>query len=156
MKEMKTSEVLYKELEELKKKLLNIKLITPPEAIGKTVKNFHVDTIDFWDPETGYLTVFTDNTALLIVDKWTRQDLSFIYRHLWNDHKNKADVWVGEEAKFFLKFEDEKENPLYVNTDILKEMLDKAEEYITARHQESIKAEIQKRLDEISKLKDQL
>ena len=152
----KKSKILYQEIKELEKKLLKIKLITIEESIGKTVKNIHIDNVDFWDPQLGQLIVFTDNTALFIRNNHVETYLSFIWETFWSDYNNEACCHSREEIRFFLEFEDEIENPLYVNIDIFHEILKKAEEYETAKHQESIKEQIQKRLDEISKLKDQL
>lgn len=151
-----TSKSLYHEIKELEEKVLKVKLISMEETVGKTVKEIHTGEVEFWDPVYGILIVFTDDTALFMSDNDVHTSLSFIYRTYWNEHRNEGDAWEAEEIRFFLEFENEEGNPKYVNTDILEEIISKAKELVTLRHQETIKEQIQHKLDEISALKDQL
>lgn len=151
----KTSEELYNEIKELEKKVLKIKLISKEQAIGKTIESIHTEDIEFWDSKPGLLIVFTDGTALFKEGEYWTTYLGFIYRSRWDDHRQEGSAYIGEEGRFFIDLGDNEEGyPKYVDIDILDQILKKAKEFEEARHQETIKNEIQEHLDKIAKLKD--
>lgn len=165
--EAMNSEELWKKLNELKSKVLKVKLLNLNESIGKLIKAI-ISLYDYRNSETARLFLFDNDKALLLDE---RQDCEYDF-NTWICDSNystwgkEPHAWSGIrsemrsilDAQYIDSNGKEHNEKIYdlVDEDILKEVLKVAVLYEEVKHAENIKEEIQRKLDEISKLKDQL
>lgn len=145
---MNTSDELYEKVKDLERnKLLKIKLLSKEtDAVGKTIKAIHNTLLMHIDLTRYVLIVFTDGTALLYEDS-DLNDYPVLQNSYQLDGKGKAyltdlECWLKELG--------------YVNHNIANELLDTLVKWQEANYAQTIKEDIQRKLDEISKLKEKL
>lgn len=145
---MNTSDELYEKVKDLERnELLKIKLLSKEtDAVGKTIKAIHNTLLMHIDLTRYVLIVFTDGTALLYEDS-DLNDYPVLQNSYQLDGKGKAyltdlECWLKELG--------------YVNHDIANELLDTLVKWQEANYAQTIKEDIQCKLDEISKLKEKL
>lgn len=165
--EAMNSEELWEKLNELKSKVLKVKLLTFDESIGKLITAI-ITLYDYRNYENAKLFLFENDKALLL-----DEDQNCVYDfNTWICDSNystwgkEPHAWSGIrsemgsilDAQYRSSNGKEHDEKIYdlVDEDVLKEVLKVAVLYEEVKHTESIKEEIQRKLDEISKLKDQL
>lgn len=148
---MKTSEKLYSEIKNLEKKLFNFTFVSQEDAVGKTIKKVYDTWEDSYDGNKhSILIIFEDNTALYF-DGVYFSIHPIIWTSHYSDYHNKSWSGTREFTDWLLRDMSE-----LINEDVLQELLALAVKWEDAKHQETLKEEIQRKLDEISKLKEQL
>lgn len=145
---MNTSDELYEKAKELENKLLKFKLLKKEEdLIGKTIKKVYHTSISYYNGFRHHiLIVFSDGSAVLYED--SSMDTSpFLQNSYQLDGKGEA--YLSDLAHWL-------DDLGYVNQDIADEMLDTLVKWQEANYSRIIKEDIQRKLDEISKLKEKL
>lgn len=145
---MNISNELYEKARELERnKLLKIKLLKKEaDAVGKTIKTIHNTLIMHIDLTRYLLIVFSDETALFYEDS-DLNDAPFLQNSYQLDGKGEAYL---TDLAYWLK------ELGYLNQDVADEMLDTLVKWQEANYVKNIKEDIQRKLDEISKLKEKL
>lgn len=140
---MKTSKELWSELHQGIKSLISFN--TPESSVGKTVKTVYNAHIRY---TSVVLVQFTDGSVLYHNSKYY-DTCPLAISTYYNDSSNKAEAFIGEAMSMFIELG-------LVSEEQVMPLLELGKQYEQTRHQETIREEIQKRLDEISKLKDEL
>lgn len=149
MNEQNLSDELYEKSRELKKKLIPATFIGIQECKGKTTKFVDSINIDEWNGSRTYVLIsFTDDTILLLEDWYVVTD-PFLYNSFFIDSDKKGYAYFSDLGKWF------EELGLW-NPDIADELLKTLVKWHEINYVKSIKEQIQKKLDEISELKEEL
>lgn len=145
---MNTSDELYEKAKELENKLLKFKLLKKEEdLIGKTIKNVYHTSISYYNGFRHHiLIVFLDESAVLYEDS-SIDTSPFLQNSYQIDGKGEA--YLSDLARWLDELG-------YINQDIANEMLDTLVKWQEANYAKIIKEDIQRKLDEISKLKEKL
>lgn len=147
------SSKLFAEMQQLKKQLLSVKLITEEESVGKTVSR----VLDRWEDNYNksrhhILIIYQDNTALY----YDGEDFSTypIIEDSYCDYNSclkKVQCWA-EFREFTLWMEEEH----YIDIDAANNYLEKVKEWRRAQYEEDLQEKIANKEEEINKLKEML
>lgn len=144
---------LFAEVQQLKKQLLSVKLITAEESVGKTVSRVLDRWIDGYNNSRHHImVVYTDNTALYYDGEYFStypiiEDSSCDY----NSCLQKVQCWAEfREFTFWM----EEEN--YIDIDAANNYLEKVKEWRRAEYEEDLQEQIANKEEEINKLKEML
>lgn len=145
---MNISDKLYEKAKELENKLLKFNLLKKEEdLIGKTIKKVYHTSISYYNGFRHHiLIVFSDGSAVLYEDG-SIDTSPFLQNSYQIDGKGEA--YLTDLARWL-------DDLGYVNQDIADEMLDILIKWQEANYANTIKEDIQRKLDEISKLKEKL
>lgn len=145
---MNISDKLYEKAKELENKLLKFKLLKKEEdLIGKTIKKVYHTSISYYNGFRHHiLIVFSDGSVVLYEDG-SIDTSPFLQNSYQIDGKGEA--YLTDLARWL-------DDLGYVNQDIADEMLDILIKWQEANYANTIKEDIQRKLDEISKLKEKL
>ena len=139
------SDELYKKMKELEKEVLKVQFIKKEDSVGKIVKNIVETSLSFYN---GYrpiiLIMFTDSTALYYEDGSLMRE-PFFYNSF--ESSGKGSAYLTDLGWWFKVI-----GILNDPTDLLYTAIKWQESMYTKR----IKEDIQRKLDDISKLKELL
>lgn len=145
---MKTSKQLWSELHQEIRSLISFN--TEEESVGKTVKAVYHGWIDSVCNHHGVCAIqFTDNSVLYYDGNYYTSYPVLMIRTWYDDFRHGGYAFIDEELKFFIECG-------FTTKEAAEPLLELGKQYEEAKHAENIKQEIQKHLDEISALKDQL
>lgn len=146
---MNTSDELYEKAKELEEnKLLKFKLLkSEEELVGKTIKNVYNTSIYYYNGFRRHiLMVFSDGSAVLYEESII-DTCPFLQNSYQLDGKGEA--YLTDLARWL-------DDLGYINQNVANEMLDTLVKWQEANYAKNIKEDIQRKLDEISKLKEKL
>ena len=144
---------LFAEMQQLKKQLLSVKLITAEESVGKTVSRVLDRWVDDYSKSRHHiLIVYEDNTALYYDGEYFSthpiiEDSSCTY----NSCLKKVQCWAD-----FREFTFWMEEEHYIDIDAANNYLEKVKEWRRAQYEEDLQEKIANKEEEINKLKEML
>ena len=142
---------LFAEMQQLKKQLLSVKLITAEESVGKTISRVLDKWVDGYNNSRHHImVVYTDNTALYYDGEYFStypiiEDSSCTY----NSCSNKVQCWAN-----FREFTLWMEEQGLIDINIANKYLEKVKEWRRAEYEEDLQKLIAAKEEEINKLKE--
>lgn len=140
-------------MQQLKKQLLSVKLITAEESVGKIVSRVLDRWIDGYNKsEHHILIVYEDNTALYYDGEYFSTHPIIEDSHCdYNSCLKKVQCWAD-----FREFVFWMEEEHYIDIDAANNYLEKVKEWRRAEYEEDLQEKIANKEEEINKLKEML
>lgn len=145
---MNTSDELYEKAKELENKLLKFKLLKKEEdLIGKTIKKVYHTSISYYNGFRHHILIVFSNGSAVLYEDSSIDTCPFLQNSFQIDGKGEA--YLSDLARWL-------DDLGYINQNVANEMLDTLVKWQEANYARIIKEDIQRKLDEISKLKEKL
>lgn len=146
-------DAMWKHLCKLENSLLRFKLITPEEAVGRNVVRIMDKWIDGYAHNLHQIIIlFDDNTALYFDgDYFSTHPILYDSHCSYSKYCNTVDCWA-----YMRDFGTWMIDEGFIKQEEANAFLEAAKEYRRAQYQEELEETIQRRLEELEKLKAQL